>query len=79
MVRDESDSAEAPGNSPDLKEMQYLKYPLVHLHGGCSLDQSHAELLLFYLFTIKMEQVCSIHPPEYNSAQEFCGVLLSSD
>lgn len=80
MVRDESNSAEALGkNSPDLKEMQYLKSPLTILHRGCSMAKSYAQFLLFYPYTIKMEQVCSIHPPEYNSAQEFCGVSLSSD
>lgn len=77
MERDETDSAEALGNSPDLKEMHYLK-SLFNLHGGCILDESYAEFLLFYPYTIKMKQVCSIHPPEYNSVQEFCGVLLSS-
>lgn len=75
MVRDESNSAEAHGNSSDLKEMQCLKPPLVILHGGCSLAESYAQFLPVYPHTIKMEQACSIHPPEYNSAQEFCAFV----
>lgn len=44
-MRDESNYAEALGNSPNLKQIQYLKSAHVILHGDCSLSSSYTSFL----------------------------------